>query len=695
MTTPWSLPADLRRHAFAHERSHFPGPVRALDFALNVQAMEQGFNVALAEYEVPLRVIDLHLGGFVYEALVSTDQLVSTDRPAPRLGALRPATSVLDVAVDELPRLWSDEWLPAVQRHLAFWQDFDLAGTTDAELTAHLERTRERCLDMWAVHFRVFLPMLIAIRRFRTLCDEILDGEDVDLLLTGMPSKTTEGDDVLWRLGRELHADSELARALAEGDWPAVRRALGGSSRGRAFLDRLETYLRDYGQRGSDWSIDRPFLIEDPRSILASLRTYAGASGSAREACRAGQEARRAELEAACGRRLAALPHPLARAFQRLQHSARTATWLSEESYHWIEGLGSYSVRRVCLEAGRRLADVGVLATRDDVFHLRPDEIVRALGGTDRRAAARRAAARKADFVRSMSVEPPPTLGASDDASPPSEIGEALDLFFGAPVQTAAGTVQTAAGTADLRGHGASPGVARGVVRVVGSLDEVDTVRAGDVLVAHTTSPGWTPVFRSIAALVTDTGGVLCHAAVVAREYGLPAVVGAGDATRVLRSGQRVEVDGRAGTVRLVDVEDADRSAGVEALHLADPEHLPHSRAALSDLRTPEIAREMRETAEAIAEVDGRPGSTAVFESTVQLAPREQADVERSSAQQVYDAYFRVERTSGNALVALARAARHSVRTLSREMTDANRESTLCVGAALADLLRVLAKEDA
>ncbi len=103
-----------------------------------------------------------------------------------------------------------------------------------------------------------------------------------------------------------------------------------------------------------------------------------------------------------------------------------------------------------------------------------------------------------------------------------------------------------------LQGTSGSPGTARGPARVVRSLAEAGRLQPGDVLVAETTAPPWTPLFATAAAIVTDTGGVLSHCAVVAREYGIPAVVGTGAATATIEDGQLIEVDGDAGLVRLI-----------------------------------------------------------------------------------------------------------------------------------------------
>jgi pyruvate,water dikinase len=104
-----------------------------------------------------------------------------------------------------------------------------------------------------------------------------------------------------------------------------------------------------------------------------------------------------------------------------------------------------------------------------------------------------------------------------------------------------------------LNGAAASPGQVEGVARVVRSVEEIAKVREGEILVCGSTSPAWAPIFSKISATVTDVGGVMSHAAIVCREYGLPAVVGTGRATSSIRTGQTIQVDGAAGTVRVLD----------------------------------------------------------------------------------------------------------------------------------------------
>ena len=154
---------------------------------------------------------------------------------------------------------------------------------------------------------------------------------------------------------------------------------------------------------------------------------------------------------------------------------------------------------------------------------------------------------RKAQLAHMSEIVPPPVLGTPPAGPPPGDpLGTALTKFFGwgPPPELEPGV---------LRGNAGSPGTVRGRARVIRSLAEAGALQAGEVLVARTTAPPWTPLFATAAAVVTDTGGVLSHSAVVAREYGIPAVVGTLAATQMLRDGQLLEVDGDAGIVTVIE----------------------------------------------------------------------------------------------------------------------------------------------
>ncbi|TMB69909.1 MAG: hypothetical protein E6J43_03400 [Chloroflexi bacterium] len=197
-----------------------------------------------------------------------------------------------------------------------------------------------------------------------------------------------------------------------------------------------------------------------------------------------------------------------------------------EDHNYYIDQRVAVLPRRLVLAAGRRLASEGSLSEATDVFYLRRDELQRALLGSSEGLAAL-AEERGKDMARWAQIRPPQTAGA-----PPVDTAtqdEDPDRFWGThklrPDRPR-----------ELRGNGASAGVGRGPA----------------VLVTRTTMPPWTPLFAVASAVVTETGGILSHAAVTAREYGLPAVLCVENATHLIRDGQPVEVDGSKGTVRIL-----------------------------------------------------------------------------------------------------------------------------------------------
>ena len=260
---------------------------------------------------------------------------------------------------------------------------------------------------------------------------------------------------------------------------------------------------------------------------------------------RARLAAERERLVAEARARLAGYPGPVAQEFEFLLKAAQEARVLSEDHNFSIDFRSMYRVRHAFLEVGRRLAADGALAQPADVFYLTLEE-VRENGmrpALDRRALV---AERRAARERFGRIAPPSMLGAAPaEQQQHDPLGRALNHFY-----HAAGPAPHNPGV--LTGRGGRGRRRARPARVVRSLAEAGSLRPGEVLVAPTMAPSWTPLFATAAAVVTDTGGALSHAAVVAREYGLPAVVGAGAATALIEDGQMVEVDGSAGVVRLL-----------------------------------------------------------------------------------------------------------------------------------------------
>lgn len=246
-----------------------------------------------------------------------------------------------------------------------------------------------------------------------------------------------------------------------------------------------------------------------------------------------------AQFSAAEGRIMAALRRRfwtrvrLARSFRKQLRRARQYLSRREEMREYSTRT-YHVVRRFALEAGRRLQRTGHLADADDVFMLHTDEIVAAARANDDTARVRELTRfRRLMYRGYRGLEPPGELGRGVTQRAHATASDASDLVV-------------------LQGIGCSAGIITAPVRLVTALEQADTLKPGEILVTRFTDPGWTPVLGLVSGIVTEVGGLLSHAAVIGREYGIPAVLNVPGAMQILRTGQRVEIDGTEGTVRIL-----------------------------------------------------------------------------------------------------------------------------------------------
>jgi pyruvate,water dikinase len=458
------------------------------------------------------------------------------------------AQAHLQDLAQRLGEFWEQEWLPEIKRHLAYFEALDLQGAAADELRAILEETIARFERLWQIHFRTVMPVYLPISIFEEFYRDLFGAEttfDAYRLLQGFDNKTIESDRALWQLSRSALASPVVRRILEEHAAADVISVMEQSSEGQAFLAQLRGYLEEYGQRGNTWNFAGPSWREDPTPVMTALKDYITQRDRDLPGEMAALADERERRLAETRERLKDYPQPIVQQFEGLLKAAQTGTVLTEEHGFWIDFRSMHQVRRVLMECGRRLAQAGVIEQPGDVFYLNLDELrdaIRMRPGDDRREIV---AARKAEMEHFRTITPPPVLGTQPPGPPPDNPMTRMGFKFGGglpPAQTDPRVIS---------GNAGSPGRVRGQVKVISSLGEAQKLRLGDILVAETTAPPWTPLFSIAAAVVTDTGGILSHCAVVAREYGIPAVVGTGIATAKLQDGQLVEVDGDAGIVRI------------------------------------------------------------------------------------------------------------------------------------------------
>ncbi|MGE0710486.1 MAG: PEP/pyruvate-binding domain-containing protein [Planctomycetota bacterium] len=336
-------------------------------------------------------------------------------------------------------------------------------------------------------------------------------------------------------LGRAAREDP-AARALLEAERLAAWQDLPEES---PFRHAFANFLAEHGHRGVyEGDLRNPRWREDCAPLLHEVAWHARADAPDPRRLAASARAR---AEA----RLAELPWLLRRLARALAASAREGAARREQGKSAFVAIVE-PTRRFILRAGQLLADEGLLDAPPDVFELTHDDLDAWLSGAwDGQGARELVADRRARDAAWRAQEVPQVL-VCDAAGLPLADGErALGSSAGVPPKLVGAGVPPGA----LRGLGASGGRVTAVARALASPAEGERLGAGEVLVAHTTDPGWTPLFLRASAVVTEVGGLLSHGAIVARELGVPAVVNVPGALRALRDGERVTVDGGLGAV--------------------------------------------------------------------------------------------------------------------------------------------------
>ncbi len=538
----WEQPGDEQMF-WQLDRMHFPNQISMMEDDFIHIFYSKGFFVAAEVYGAPIRP---HVRRFFTRHYLAFAPLSLPHAELEELG--KRFEQNLGKAIGGQKNRWENEFLPEIRSLIDDWEAFDLAGASDAQLLAHWDVTIQRLGRLSQIHFEIALPMLLSIGLFDEIYTDLFGAEnplESMRLLQGTPTMTTRMGQELWRLSR-IASNSPAVRTILEEEAAAdVVPALERDPACALFLAELHEFLSQYGHRAETWGISYPSWVEDPSPAIKSLKDFL--SQQNRDLTTELQELaeERDRLIATAREQLVGYPAQAREQFEFILAGATVAYYLSEEHGFWIDSYGIDCVRQVILEVGRRLAARGALAERDDIFHLTFAEARDTFTqpGTDRHELI---AERKAELVAHRDMHVPPALGTEPPGPPPDNpLFRTLGKFFGAPPPPS-----DEPGV--LRGAAGSAGRARGIARVVRSLADAQRLQPGEILVTETTAPAWTPLFASAAAVVTDTGGMLSHCAVVAREYMIPAVVGTGMATAVIPDGATIEVDGSAGIVRVV-----------------------------------------------------------------------------------------------------------------------------------------------
>jgi phosphohistidine swiveling domain-containing protein len=386
----------------------------------------------------------------------------------------------------------------------------------------------------------VALSGMVSYILLASLCRRWFDPADPGLahrLLVGLGGMDdADAGIALWSLAALARQESEVEDAIREeSTFAGVERRLSGSAAAGAFLSAWSSFVRTHGHHAvGEFELANPRWAERPEVILGLVRSHLAGMGRVDPVARARRLAEdRRKLETECLRKLwdPFRRRIFASVLGRAQEGLRFRETVKSQTIRYFA-----LVRRMVLELGARWVRRGIVDRAEDVFFLELAELDRVVSGSfDPRPAI---AARLAEYDRDRALTPPAIVfGRFDPAESAPEVIDAR--------------------TGDLRGIAVSPGVATGNARVLLHPDH-GHVLPGEVLVAPSTDPSWAPCFLNAAAIVMDQGGLLSHGSIVAREYGIPCVVNVGPATKIIPTGQPIEVDGDRGGVRILKDAESD-----------------------------------------------------------------------------------------------------------------------------------------
>jgi pyruvate,water dikinase len=350
-------------------------------------------------------------------------------------------------------------------------------------------------------------------------------------LTAGAANETLMAEQVLWEVAQIARASNSLKNLIVTTEHDQLNEVISAHDQGPEFLEALDDYLERYGARSTQWQPSAPTMREQPELLMASIRHIITENAPEPLEVQRDVQKKAEKLAVEIENRIGANEEKLTQ-FRDLLSAARPLVTVRENRAFW-QLVACGNLRVAILRRGRWLVDAGAIDQIEDIFFLEPEEIDQYLAHSND-TAKNLVEQRRNDWEFWSTKTPPYFIGK--DAEEPQHIPDSDDVSDNI-----------------LRGVGASRGVVTGRARVIMDLSEAVNFHPGEILVCAMTAPPWTILFAKAVAVVTDTGGVLSHASIASREYGLPCVAAVRNATTLIKDGMLITVDGTEGTVTIED----------------------------------------------------------------------------------------------------------------------------------------------
>jgi len=549
---------------WVHDDLHIPNPVSPMyadigGWWLKCDYMFRRFGTPFASDWI-VKIIN----GYVYTAAVPAEAGLSAEaseygaRYTPRV-PLDPAYAgqigaylnwTLPYYAENFLTWWRERLRPEMEHNFVRFDSYDYDAASLVELAILLEDAIDMHDRHWSIHWVLNFAQFSSTVALNTAIAEA-KGEGDHSALMGRLQSSTENrnwDSIkeLWQIKEWVKAENgPVAKEFQRPTAQDVLRALEATDAGRVFLEeRIVPYQQAFGYK-SMWAHEFSFVTwrENPIPIIEAVRGYLEADYDFPAELRAVAE----DLEAAKAEVMDGVPAGEARdgLAWALDLSLRMNP-LTPDHHFYIDQGTNARVRLVLIAIGRNLVADGVLADPEDVMYLRYNELRVLMAGGFAGDVTTLVSDRRDEREAAYEVRPRDWAGTAS----PEAVAFPYLALWGFPEKLHRPPPEHVAQVAGLP---ASAGVAEGLARVVLSPAEFDSVQKGEIVICRMTSPAWVVLFTRISGLVTDAGGMASHPAVVSREFGIPAVVGTSDATRRIRTGDRVRVNGSLGRVDVLE----------------------------------------------------------------------------------------------------------------------------------------------
>jgi len=468
------------------------------------------------------------------------------DEYAGKIGAYLGA--VLPVYGHKFVEWWRTRFVPEMQRNFDYIEG--MLDQKDQLSLAEVAVLLEDAIDMhdrhWKIHWMLNFAQLSATLNLRAVMEKT-HGKVDEVLLGRLQNSANDRNwdkiRALWEMKEEVKGDAELAAIFAAPTAPEIVPALQASERGRRFIDeRVVPYQMEFGWHAV-WSHEFifPSFREDMNPVIQLVRDQYSSDYDYPTKI----AALKADIDAAAKEILEGLEGEALEEMRAANEINLKMAPLTPDHHFYIDQGANAHVRLVLIALGEKLVEMGVLDAPDDVIMFRYNALREFIGnptGIDGRAIVAAARAKRAEAEKYQPKDWVGTATATQLAFPYLNLWGFPDKFYRSQVKE----------EGKVTGIAGSPGVVEGIARIVSSEAEFDSLQEGEILVCQMTNPAWQVLYGKIIAVVTDAGGTVSHPAVLAREYGIPAVVGTSVGTWSIKTGDRIRVDGNAGVVEIL-----------------------------------------------------------------------------------------------------------------------------------------------